>query len=61
MGKGDARTKRGKTFRHSFGNSRPRVAGRNSGRPAVPQKATPKVPVRAPAATTTRSRSKRSS
>jgi ribosomal small subunit protein bTHX len=42
MGKGDARTKRGKIFRHSFGNSRPQNPNRKVAGPA----ATPKAPAR---------------
>lgn len=54
MGKGDARTKRGKIFRHSFGNSRPQnVSNRNVAGPAATPKAAPR-PAPAP-----RSRNKR--
>ena len=42
MGKGDARTKRGKIFRHSFGKSRPQNPNRKAAGPA----ATPKAPAR---------------
>ena len=36
MGKGDARTKRGKIFRHSFGKSRPQNPERKSGNNSTP-------------------------
>lgn len=53
MGKGDARTKRGKIFRGSFGNSRPKHPSTEAKGPA----ATPKSAARpAPAS---RSRGKR--
>lgn len=38
MGKGDKRTKRGKIFRHSFGNSRPQVAKKVAPRKVAPAK-----------------------
>jgi 30S ribosomal protein S31 len=48
MGKGDQRTKRGKIFRGTFGNSRPR----KKNKPAAPPERAPRTqPPRPPAAT----------
>ncbi len=56
MGKGDARTKRGKIFRHSFGKSRPQNPERKSGNNGAPAV---KAPPRAAPAPAPRNRGKR--